>query len=285
MRSFRLALALAASALPVTTAAQQAGPREGFFDSDGVRIRYVEQGSGAPVVLIHGFSVTPELNWGLPGVFDGLAPSYRVIALDLRGHGRSGKPHEASAYGAQFVEDVINLLDHLKVPRAHVVGYSLGGRIALKLVTEHPDRVISGVIAGAGWSPQDRLPPAVELWGPGLERAVRGEATVSDVIKIPGAPPHTPEIRTALDANDPRALLAILRGSGGLAVTEPALRANPTPVLALVGAADSLALGDVERMVGVKRNLEVVRIPGANHLTALLAPLFGQSIARFLGSH
>lgn len=281
MTAFRPALVLLASVLP-SLAPAQAGFKEGFFDSQGVRIRYVEQGTGAPVVLIHGFAVTPELNWGLPGIFDGIAATHRVIALDLRGHGKSGKPHDPAAYGDRFVSDVVNLLDHLRLPRAHVVGYSLGAIIALKLVTLHPDRVTSAVLGGGGWE-QAGLRRAALFWTPGLERAVREGGSIADIIHIPGTPPHPPEMRDVLDANDPRALLAVLKG-GGLDVTERQIRANAVPVLALVGAQDSLVIAGVDRMVGVMPHLEVVKIPAADHLTAVLAPLFGQSIARFLES-
>jgi pimeloyl-ACP methyl ester carboxylesterase len=79
-----------------------------------------------------------------------LSQEFRVIAFDNRGHGKSEKPHEANAYGLAMVQDVENLLDHLGLERAYIVGYSMGSAIALKFLTMHPDRVRSAVIGGSG---------------------------------------------------------------------------------------------------------------------------------------
>src|SRR5438552_1973382 len=104
-----------------------------FFDSKGVRIHYVIEGQGEPVLLVHGFAANIQLQWGLPGVLKTLAKDYQVIAIDCRGHGGSGKPHDPAMYGIEVVEDLVRLLDHLDIRRAHVVGYSLGAFITLKL--------------------------------------------------------------------------------------------------------------------------------------------------------
>jgi pimeloyl-ACP methyl ester carboxylesterase len=112
-----------------------------FFDSAGVRIHYTVEGNGEAVVLIHGMAFDLAMNWEAPGIVKGLADRYRVVALDVRGHGRSGKPHEPKMYGHHLVADVIRLLDHLKIEKAHIVGCSMGGRIAGALLTEHPERV------------------------------------------------------------------------------------------------------------------------------------------------
>ncbi len=69
------------------------------FDSNGVKIHYEDQGSGDPVVLVHGFAANAEHNWGLTGWYKTLTPNYRVIAPDCRGHGQSDKPHDVKAYG------------------------------------------------------------------------------------------------------------------------------------------------------------------------------------------
>jgi pimeloyl-ACP methyl ester carboxylesterase len=115
--------------------------RADSFDANGVKIHYVVEGAGEPVVLIHGLGSSARINWQWPGTFAALARDHRVIALDL--------PWRND--GLQMVEDVILLLDHLKIRRAHIVGYSMGGMIALKLIAEHPDRVLSGAIGGMGW--------------------------------------------------------------------------------------------------------------------------------------
>jgi len=118
-----------------------------FFTSDGTAIHYTVEGEGELVVLLHGFAVNAHLNWRLPGVIDKLKSDFQVIAMDLRSHGLSSKPHDSSAYAKQMARDVVNLLDHLEIDQAHLVGYSLGGFIALKT----PDRWHSVIPMGAGW--------------------------------------------------------------------------------------------------------------------------------------
>ncbi|MHC4911328.1 MAG: alpha/beta fold hydrolase, partial [Planctomycetota bacterium] len=122
-----------AEAVKAFFAAQQR-TSDRFFDSDGVRIRYIDVGprDGEPVVLVHGGASSIELQWGETGMIGALDDDYRVIALDCRGHGKSDKPHDTEAYGNEMVLDVVRLLDHLEIEKAHIVGYSMGGRIAYK---------------------------------------------------------------------------------------------------------------------------------------------------------
>src|SRR5262249_27817382 len=127
---FLIALVLASP----NVARAQAAPGD-FFDSNGVRIHYVDSGRGEPVVLIHGFTGTYDRHWRAPGVTEALeSAGYRAIGIDCRGHGESGKPSEPAQYGLEMVGDVVRLLDHLKIDRAHIVGYSMGGWIANQLL-------------------------------------------------------------------------------------------------------------------------------------------------------
>ena len=272
-------------ALPASGAAQETTRAGAFFDSDGLRIRYVVQGSGPAVLLLHGFSVNLELNWTATGILDSLASRYTVIALDQRGHGASDKPHDPAAYGTNFVADIVRLLDHLGLERVHIVGYSMGSAIALKLLTTHPERVASAVLGGGGWRPAELDPPhRLVRWQRELARAERGETTIAEVVAEPDAPPLPPEITAVLNRNDPAALVAVLKGNRELfTVSEAELRTNNVPVLALVGDAD-WARDDVERMRGVMATLEVVILDGATHLTAVGHPLFMPSVIQFLGS-
>src|SRR5262249_27434528 len=121
------------------------------FDSNGVKIAYFTQGKGEPVVLIHGWLSSAGINWALPGISGALAKDYQVIALDVRGHGLSDKPTKEEASGPELIEDVVRLLDHLKIKKAHIVGYSMGGIIAGNFMAKYPDRVLSGTLGGMGW--------------------------------------------------------------------------------------------------------------------------------------
>ena len=122
-----------------------------------MKIHFLVEGTGEPVVLIHGLDSSARVNWQMPGTIDALARDQRVIAVDLPGYGESDKPADPAAYGEQWVDDVILLLDHLNIRKAHIVGYSMGGMVALKLIAEHPDRVISGTLGGAGWLREDSI--------------------------------------------------------------------------------------------------------------------------------
>jgi pimeloyl-ACP methyl ester carboxylesterase len=94
-------------------------------------------------VLLHGYTGTLERHFLANGVFASLASDHRVVAFDLRGHGKSGKPHDATEYGEAMAADVVRLLDHLKIQRAHVIGYSLGAIVAGRLsgIHDHAARV------------------------------------------------------------------------------------------------------------------------------------------------
>lgn len=280
-----LVIALMAAAVaspPGSRPIQQDAPEDQFFVSDGTRIRYMDIGSGAPVVLIHGFSVNAEMNWGM--IIPQLSPEFRVIAFDHRGHGKSEKPHGADDYGLRMVRDVENLLDHLGLERAHIVGYSMGGAIAAKFLTMHPDRVSSAVLGGFGWTelrhPQSRAPLA-----DALEAVADTGGSISHVIlKTLGLRDTTAigaQGRAALDANDPRALAAVMRAIDELAVTREVLRANYVPTLVLIGERDVYRQG-TDSLAAVKPNAELEILPGASHITALQDPGFTRAILDFL---
>ena len=122
------------------------------FANGGVEIAYLDEGDGDPIVLVHGFASTKEVNWLHPGWVATLTrDGRRVIALDNRGHGASGKLYDPSAYhSATMADDVRALLDHLKIERADVMGYSMGARITAFLAVTHPERVRSAIFGGLG---------------------------------------------------------------------------------------------------------------------------------------
>ena len=96
-----------------------------YFESRGVPIRFVEAGEGTPVVLFHGYILSVGI-WTGTGVMLNLSQQFRVITMDSRGHGRSGKSHHTDSYGTEMVVDLVPLLDWLKIKKAHFVGFSIG---------------------------------------------------------------------------------------------------------------------------------------------------------------
>src|SRR5215469_6705144 len=149
MRSFSIACRIIGLVSLIAAACPTRAAESRFFRSDGVTIRYLVEGEGEPVLLIHGLGASVHVQWGASGVIQALAKDHRVIAYDNRGHGRSGKPHDPQRYGEETVEDAVRLLDHLEIPKAHIVGYSMGALITNKLLVEHPDRFLSATLGGA----------------------------------------------------------------------------------------------------------------------------------------
>ncbi len=131
------------------------------FKNGDVEIAYLDEGEGEPIVLVHGFASTKEVNWVNPGWVRTLTGAgRRVIALDNRGHGQSSKLYDPAEYhSSKMADDVRALLDHLKIERADVMGYSMGARIAAFLTINHPERVRSIVLGGLG----DRMVKEVGL--------------------------------------------------------------------------------------------------------------------------
>ena len=241
-----------------------------FFDAGGVRIRYVERGAGAPIVLVHGFTGTVERTWINTGILPELAREHRVIALDLRGHGHSGKPHDPAAYEA-IGTDVIALLDHLQIARAHAVGYSLGGIIVIKLLTTHPERFASAVLGGAAYrrarsAEADRAADAAarEIEA-GIYRALIVSTAPTDE-PPPGEEAIRARSREIAASADVQAHAALMRARRALLVSDAEVAVLRVPALAVVGSADPA----LPRVLAMRKRwpaLEVEVVPGAAHPT------------------
>jgi len=259
-----------------------------YFDSNGARIHYTVEGEGEPVVLVHGFAVNADYNWRRPGVVHRLAQDYQVIAFDHRGHGLSDKPEDVDQYGDEMVKDVVRLLDHLGIEKAHVVGYSMGGFITLKLLTMYPDRLLSAAPCAAGWSrPEGEHAILLEELVASLE-AGTGIGPLLKQLRPGGREPTSVEIAAANAVfrrfNDEAILAKLVRSFPELVVTEEQLRANQVPVLSIVGDQDPLKDG-IDAMTGILGNHEVVVIEGADHMNATRRPEFVDGLRAFLEKH
>ena len=240
-------------ALAILTADLLASPATGAeFDSNGIKLHYTIEGKGEPMVLIHGLHSSAQLNWQLPGITTALAKDHQVIALDCRGHGQSGKPTADEQYGEAMAEDVVRLLDHLKLQQAHVIGYSMGGMVTLKLLVKHPERVKSAVLGGMGWLKTGGVLQQTWERMPGREGAA--------------VPP------------------ACVRGLGRLAVTETELKAVRVPVTVIVGERDPVRRLYVEPLQGARPDWPVRIIAGAGHLNCIAKPEFQAELRKALGS-
>jgi len=256
-----------------------------YFDSNGVRIHYKIEGTGVPVILVHGLGVNTGINFGLRGVPQILSKTHQVITFDLRGHGRSDKPHETEDYGTEICEDIIRLMDHLEIEKAHVLGYSLGGFIVVKLAALHPDRLLSFAPCGAGWTPEpEKELRFFEELADDLEQG-RGYGLLADRLTPIGEKESwTSRILINLGLsilNDETAMIAMLRSIPELLVEKESLRANPLPVLVVMGERDPLRIF-AEHMAAITQNLQLVIVPDANHLSTLFKPETVDAIEAFL---
>lgn len=224
-------------------------PRQ-FFDSNGVRIAYIDVGKGDPVVLVHGLDSSVAMNWELPGIVDELSPHYRVIALDLPGHGQSDKPHDPAAYGMAMVNDVTALLDRLGIQSAHMIGYSMGGMIVLKLAAVHPERTRSALLGGMGWL-QD---------GSALQR-------------MWASMPTRPQARTPSEC---------MQSFARLALTRDELMGIRVPMEIVVGDRDPMRLEYVRPMEAARPDVIVRLVEDAGHLNCIVKPQFKHDLLAWL---
>ena len=232
-----------------------------FFDSDDVALRYFEAGDGETVVLLHGFSGSAQGLYINPGTFDALVDAgYHVVALDQRGHGGSGKPHNPAQYGLNMVEDVRRLLDHLAVERAHLVGYSMGGKVANQFRDQYPERLATVTLGGFGWP-----------WRTPEVTREQAEARIQNMTVLPG--------------NDPAALSAVYAGMSSLSTSQQSMESNSVPAFAIIGDRDAAVPDeDQEGLRDVMSHLEYVVIPGthAGPDGAPYKPVFAEKLIAFL---
>lgn len=257
------------------------------FDSDGVRLRYVVAGEGAPVVLLHGITRNVEKDWIETGLLEALSAGFQVLALDQRGHGRSGKPPGPADYGLDMVRDVVRFLDHRGLEDAHIVGYSMGGSIALKLLVEHPRRVRSvALLATGGVRGPGDLEPFLAL-AASLEAGQGIRALIPRIWPV-GQTPSAEQIEAinaeTMARNDPAALAAAARGYAAWRVETEQLNRVRKPVLAVVGSADTAAFR-VEGLEAVLPGLAVRTIPGADHVGLLREPQLVAAMHEFLAAN
>ncbi|MHB1424732.1 MAG: alpha/beta fold hydrolase [Gemmataceae bacterium] len=283
IRRFGIALVCALFVLPAIGSAEESN-----FDSNGVKIHYRVEGEGEPVLLIHGFAANASFQWGASGIIKALAKDHRVIAVDVRGHGKSGKPTEVKQYGTEMVEDVVRLLDHLKIKKAHVVGYSMGALIAGKLMALHPDRLLSATLGGAVPLPEGvKLPPFVADLADSLEKG-KGIAPLISALMPAGTPKLSDnameQLNRQLVGDNGKALAAVVRSWKTLAVTKEQLKANKVPTLILMGESDPLKQG-IEVIKDDLANVKVVTIDGVGHMTAFASPKFLAELKKFLEEH
>jgi pimeloyl-ACP methyl ester carboxylesterase len=248
------------------------------FSSAGVDIAFVDvkpegRDRGEPILLIHGFASNHRINWVNPRWVQTLTEAgRRVIAFDNRGHGQSEKLYAPADYRAdKMMGDAANLLAHLGIERADVMGYSMGARIASFLALAEPGLVRSLILGGLG------------------DRLVRDEGlpeTIAEAMEAPSlqslADPTQRLFRAFADQtmSDRAALASCVRGSRR-SVTPAELARVTQPALIAVGERDTLA-GDPSKLAAMLPRAEAFVIPGRDHNLAVGDKAFKAGALDFL---
>ena len=249
--------------------------RRHHADLGRVNLSWLEAGDpgGVPVLLLHGFASSAEVNWKLTGWIDLLARAGgRVIAVDHRGHGASQKFYDPADYGPDvFAADAVALLDHLGVEKADVIGYSMGARVTLWLAAHHADCVRCAVICGMG----EHM-----FGGRGNNEVIAAGLEAERAETIENETARTFRRFAERTGSDLLALAACIRPSRTRLTPDDA-RAVSVPVLIAVGTADDVA-GDPQPLADLIAGSEVFRAEGRDHMKATGAPEIKDAVLDFL---
>ena len=243
------------------------------FHHGDVEIAYLDEGEGDPVVLVHGFASSKNVNWVYPSWVSELRKNgFRVIACDNRGHGDSGKLYDPEDYHiGTMASDITALMDHLAIARADIMGYSLGARMMGVLAQTRPERVRSGIFGGLGIG-------LIKGGGPGENVAQALEAPSLDDVTDPLG--RTFRAFADQTRSDRRALATCLRGSRRL-MTEAEVASINVPTLIAVGTTDEIA-GSAEALANIIHGAEVLHIPNRDHMRAVGDMVYKKGVLEFL---
>lgn len=231
------------------------------FTANGVTLRYREAGTGDAVVLIHGYSAALE---SMLGVAKALPQTHRMVALDVRGFGRSSKFAEPARFGQQMVDDVIRLMDHLQIPRAHVIGHSMGALIAANVAARYPGRVSTAtLVAGPFYADAATFSKESAQWIADLE----GGAGLANFMKwlFPAMKPEMAGMvnAQAMKGNDLGSLVGVMKSLPAMAVN--GLPTGGNKALLVAGTGDPLhplSVAFAKQSPGAR----LVEIPGGDHV-------------------
>lgn len=246
------------------------------FSHDGFEIAFLDEGTGDPILLVHGFASSLAVNWVGPGWVKTLTDAgYRVIAFDHRGHGRSTKSYDTAVYHPdKMASDAVALLDHLKIERAHVFGYSMGARVSAFMALRYPDRVATLIFGGLGSGMVD----GVGDWDP-----IADALTADDPATVTHARGRM--FRTFADQtkSDRKALAACIAESRA-ELTQAQLAEIEQPTLIAVGTKDDIG-GSPERLAAMMPHGEAFAIEGRDHMLAVGDRTFKARALEFLAEH
>ena len=237
-----------------------------YVDNNGIRIHYHVKGEGPPLVLVAGPTSTVD-TWYDLGYGQELEEDYRLILLDVRGNGKSDKPHDPKEYDMRLrVGDVLAILDDLGIDRTHYFGASMGGRIGWGMAKYAPEWVHSLIIGamspyGPDEAAKDRLRRDAEILRQGPEAALAEAEAVYGVL--------IPEHRARILAADCEAMWANRVASVDWQGVADILPTMTMPCLVFAGEADDNWAAGVAEGVKHMPNVTYVSLPGLNHVESI----------------
>lgn len=245
------------------------------IDADGVWIRFEQYGEPAAptVLLVHGFASSADDNWVQTGWVRALTKAgRRVVTLDCRGHGQSGKPHDPAAYGHdRMTADVEEVLRYANARTVDVFGYSMGSFLTLRLLERKPGRVRAAILGGVG---DGMLRPR-----PGMS-AIAAAFRAADPSTITDPAARAFRAFAESRGNDLLALAAV-----NSAPSEPpdpaALSRLRLPILVVTGAKDAV-VGDPQKLAAALPGARAEIVPDADHLSAVTHPRMKEIVLGFL---
>lgn len=252
--------------------------------SDGLSIAYDDTGEGAPVVLVHGFASSRVQNWRDPGWYDTLARAgYRVIALDCRGHGESDKPYDPALYSHEIMaRDVAAVMRAAGVPQARIMGYSMGGFIAIQVLLNAPELIERLVIGGVGGSYLDTGASRDRLNDPDARDAVADALLAKDPSTITNPTAKAFRAFAEQQGKDLRALAACMRAPRRN-FTKEDLSHSTRPVLVVCGEKDELT-GSPEPLAAAFADGRAVIVPRRDHMTAVGDKVYKDAVVQFFAA-
>ncbi len=238
-----------------------------------MELAYIDEGDGEPIVLVHGFASSKEVNWVNPGWVATLTRAgRRAIAFDNRGHGASTKLYDPALYHTELMADDIRaLLDHLGLARADVMGYSMGARNTAFLALKNGDRVRSAILGGLGLH-------LVE--GAGLPQSIAEALEAPSIDAV--TDPQGRMFRAFADQtkSDRMALAACIRGSRQ-SLSRSDVARIAVPMLIAVGTKDPIA-GSPHELAALIPGSRALDIPDRDHMLSVGDRVFKESVLKFL---
>ena len=238
-----------------------------YAQNEDVEIFYEIVGEGYPIVLQHGLTSSHEGWYGRArevNYVEALQNKFKVILVDSRGHGKSGKPHVPEKYAMKYmVGDIVAVLDELNIEYAVFWGYSMGGRIGLAAAKYAPTRFTAYVIGGNGLSEKDSLGEMEELKGYIKLLEKGNEAMISYIENLRGSKLKDWEYEKWNNA-DANALVAYMSNYENIGMADYLPKVT-APFLFYAGTEDKYPHSTAKACAEIMQNAEFVSLPGVNH--------------------